>query len=125
MSPAVKYTLARIGVFLAVALALWPANLNIYLKLMLALVFSAAVSFLALRRWRDQMARQLADAVERRRAEKERLRTALAGDDRSPDRAADQAGGDRADADRAGADPADADRAGGDETGGKRPGPAG
>jgi hypothetical protein len=115
MSPAVKYTLARIGVFLAVALALWPASLNIYLKLMLALVFSAAVSFLALRRWRDQMARQLADAVERRRAEKERLRTALAGDDRTPDRTADQADADRA----------DADRAGGDETGGKRSGPAG
>ena len=74
MSPAVKYTLGRIGLFLAVLLALWPVELNIFLKLILALAFSAALSFLLLRGWRDQMAQQLADAAERRRAERERLR---------------------------------------------------
>lgn len=83
MSPAVKYTLGRIGLFVAVLLALWPVELNIFVKLLLALVFSAALSFFLLRGWRDEMGRQLADAAERRRAEKERLRSALAGEDES------------------------------------------
>ncbi len=55
--------------------------MNIFLKLMLALVFSAALSFFLLRGWRDEMAGEMADAAERRRTEKERLRSALAGDD--------------------------------------------
>lgn len=83
MSPAVKYTLGRIGLFMVVALALWPVDLNIFLKLMLAVVFSAALAFFLLRGWRDEMAQQLADAAERRKREKQRLRSALAGDERS------------------------------------------
>ncbi|GAB3965168.1 DUF4229 domain-containing protein [Plantactinospora veratri] len=85
MSPAVKYTLGRIGLFLAVALALWPVEMNLFLKLMLAVAFSAALAFFLLRGWRDEMAQQLAGAAEKRRAEKERLRAALAGDDRPTD----------------------------------------
>lgn len=81
MSPAVKYTLGRIGLFLVVMAALLPVPLNIFLKLMLAVVFSAAASFFLLRTWRDQMAEQVAGAVQRRQAEKERLRAALSGDD--------------------------------------------
>ncbi|MEE6261161.1 DUF4229 domain-containing protein [Plantactinospora sonchi] len=81
MSPAVKYTLGRIGLFVVVALALWPVEMNLFLKLMLAVAFSAALSFFLLRGWRDQMAQQLAGASERRRTEKERLRAALAGED--------------------------------------------
>jgi len=81
MSPAVKYTLGRIGLFVAVVLALWPITMNIFLKLMLAVVFSAAASFFLLRGWRDEMAGQIALSAERRRAEKERLRAALAGED--------------------------------------------
>ncbi|ROT34355.1 DUF4229 domain-containing protein [Micromonospora sp. HM5-17] len=81
MSPAVKYTLGRIGLFVAVFLPLWPVEMNVFLKLILALAFSAALSFFLLRGWRDEMARQLADAAERRRAEKDRLRAALAGED--------------------------------------------
>jgi hypothetical protein len=84
VSPAIKYTLGRIGLFVAAALALWPADLNIYLKLMLAVVFSAALSYFLLRRWRDQMTAQLAAAAQRRRADKDRLRSALAGDDQPP-----------------------------------------
>ncbi|SDZ36623.1 Protein of unknown function [Micromonospora pattaloongensis] len=84
MSPAVKYTLARIGLFVVVLVALWPTPLDLLIKLMLAVVFSAAVSFFFLRGLRDQMAQQLAEAAERRRAEKERLRSALAGDDQPP-----------------------------------------
>ncbi|WFE25501.1 DUF4229 domain-containing protein [Solwaraspora sp. WMMD791] len=81
MSPAVKYTLGRIGLFAVVVLALWPIGINIFLKLMIAVIFSAALSFFLMRGWRDEMAQQITEATERRRAEKERLRSALAGDD--------------------------------------------
>ncbi|MFK3981603.1 DUF4229 domain-containing protein [Micromonospora sp. NPDC050397] len=84
MSPAVKYTLGRIGLFLVVMAALLPVPMSIFLKLMLAVVFSAAASFFLLRTWRDQMAEQVAGAVQRRQAEKERLRAALSGDDDQP-----------------------------------------
>ncbi|HEY6596924.1 MAG TPA: DUF4229 domain-containing protein [Asanoa sp.] len=84
MSAAVKYTLGRIGLFLAVALALWPVELNIFVKLMLAVFVSAALSFFLLPTWRNEMAAQLAAAARRRRAEKDRLRSALAGDDEPP-----------------------------------------
>jgi hypothetical protein len=84
VSPAIKYTLGRIGLFVAAALALWPVDLNIYIKLMLAVVFSAALSFFLLKRWRDEMAEQLTAAAQRRRADKDRLRSALAGDDQPP-----------------------------------------
>lgn len=113
MKPAVKYTLGRIGLFLAVALALWPIEMNIFLKLMLAVAFSAALSFFLLRGWRDEMAQQLAGVTERRRADKERLRSALAGDDATGGNAAgddaagdDAAGGNAADGGTSTQDPA-------------------
>lgn len=81
MSPAVKYTLGRIGLFALVALALWPVDLNIFIKLMLAVVFSAALAYFLLRKWRDEMAGQMESAAQRRRAEKDRLRSALSGDE--------------------------------------------
>ncbi|WP_446217870.1 DUF4229 domain-containing protein [Micromonospora sp. IBHARD004] len=81
MSAAVKYTLGRIGLFVGVLAALWFVEMNMFLRLMLALVFSAALSFFLLRGWRDEMAGEMAESAERRRAEKERLRSALAGDD--------------------------------------------
>lgn len=88
MSAAVKYTLGRIGLFVVVLLGLWPVDMNVFLKLMVALAFSAALSFFLLRGWRDEMAEDMAGAAVRRRDEKERLRSALAGDDevdRGPD----------------------------------------
>ncbi|MCX4387221.1 DUF4229 domain-containing protein [Micromonospora peucetia] len=85
MSAAVKYTLGRIGLFVAVVAALWLVEMNIFLKLMLALAFSAALSFFLLKGWRDEMAEEMAVAAERRRAEKERLRSALAGEDQDPE----------------------------------------
>ncbi|MGN9811199.1 DUF4229 domain-containing protein [Micromonospora sp. BQ11] len=84
MSAAVKYTLGRIGLFVVVLAALLPTDLDIFLKLIVALAFSAAASFFLLRGWRDEMAEEMAAAAERRRAEKERLRSALAGDDQPP-----------------------------------------
>ncbi|GAB3068113.1 DUF4229 domain-containing protein [Micromonospora schwarzwaldensis] len=83
MSAAVKYTLGRIGLFVAVLAALWFVEMNMFLRLMLALVFSATLSFFLLKGWRDEMAGEMAEAAERRRAEKDRLRSALAGDDRT------------------------------------------
>ncbi|MEV7229012.1 MULTISPECIES: DUF4229 domain-containing protein [Polymorphospora] len=83
MSPGVKYTLGRLGLFLAVALVLWPVPLNLFVKLMLAVIISAALAFFLLRGLRDQMAEQLSDSVTRRRTEKEKLRSALAGDDQA------------------------------------------
>lgn len=81
MNAAVKYTLARVGLFLAVFAALLPVPMNLLLKLMLAVLASAGLSFVLFRGWRDDMAGYLAAAAARRRAEKERLRSALAGDE--------------------------------------------
>jgi hypothetical protein len=77
----VKYTLGRIGLFLLVLLPLWPLNMDLLLKLMIAVLASAGFSFFLLRKWREEVAQRLAHAAERRKAEKERLRSALAGDD--------------------------------------------
>lgn len=81
MSPVIKYTLARVGLFVAVFAALLPVSLDIFVKLLIALVASAGFSFILLRGLREQVANQMATAAERRKAEKERLRAALAGDD--------------------------------------------
>ena len=81
MSPVIKYTLARVGLFAAVFAALLPVDLDIFVKLLIALVASAGFSFILLRGLREQVANQMASTAERRKAEKERLRAALAGDD--------------------------------------------
>ena len=82
MSPVVKYTLGRIGLFVAVLLVLWPLDLNILIKMMVAVLVSAVLSIFVLRRWRNEwVASRCAGAVERRSAERERLRSALAGED--------------------------------------------
>jgi hypothetical protein len=78
-----KYTLARIGLFLVVAavLLLLPFELNLFLKLGIAVLISAVLALFLLRGMRDELAAQLASAADRRAAEKARLRDALAGDD--------------------------------------------
>jgi Protein of unknown function (DUF4229) len=81
MNPAVKYTLGRIAVFAVVFALLLPVPLNLLVKAMIALVASAGFAYFLLARWRNEMAERLGSAAERRRAEKERLRAALAGDD--------------------------------------------
>lgn len=84
MSAALKYTLGRIGLFLVVFAALLPVPANLFLKLMLAVLISAGLAYLLLRGWRDEMAAGLAGAAQRRKADKERLRAALAGDEEDP-----------------------------------------
>ena len=93
MSPAVKYTLGRIGLFVVVFVLLLPVPLNIFVKAMIALIASAAFSFFLLAKWREEMAEQLSAAAQRRAEEKKRLRAALAGDEDAAtagDRAADK-----------------------------------
>lgn len=99
MSPALKYSLGRIGIFVAVAVPavlLLPVD-NLLVKLMVAILASAVLSFFLLRRWRDDLAAQIQADARRRSQEKTRLRAALAGEDRQPgpdDDAAAPHGGD-------------------------------
>jgi Protein of unknown function (DUF4229) len=81
MNPALKYTLGRVGLFVLCAAALLPVPLNIWVKLMIAVVVSFALQFVLLRKWRLEMIGQVDEAMARRRREKEKLRAALAGDE--------------------------------------------
>jgi len=87
VNPGLKYAVGRIGIFVACAvpaLLLLPSGMNLLLKLLIALVVSAALSFFLLRRWRDEVAEQMSANARKKIAEKERLRSALAGDDEPP-----------------------------------------
>ena len=83
MSPLMKYTLARLAVFVVVAAALFyaPIELDPLLRLMIALLVSAIASYFLLGALRGRVGEQVAGAAERRAQKKERLRAALAGDD--------------------------------------------
>lgn len=81
MSPAIKYTLARVGMFVVIAAALYPLGLNLFLTMMIALLVSFPLSYFLLRRWRDQMAERIGATVEQHREQKEKLRAALSGED--------------------------------------------
>lgn len=99
MSPAVKYTLGRIGLFFAALLILLPfTQISLLLKVALAFLISATLSWFVLKGWREQYSLQLQNAVEKRKADKEKLRSALAGDDTpaADTPAADKAGPDDA-----------------------------
>ncbi|WP_127500171.1 DUF4229 domain-containing protein [Actinoplanes solisilvae] len=101
MHPAIKYTLARVGLFAVVLLLLSMFPLNILVSGMIAIVVSMVLSYFLLAKWRNQTNEQLAGALGRRAAEKQRLRAALAGDEDAAaegDRAGDKV---EPDADRA------------------------
>jgi membrane protein implicated in regulation of membrane protease activity len=83
VSPAIKYTLARLGLFVVVLALLWfVPNLDLLIKLMIAVLVSAIASWFLLKRMRDDVATQVESSIERRRQQKEELRGALAGDDK-------------------------------------------
>jgi hypothetical protein len=88
MSPIVRYTIARLALFVVVALVLLviPVQVNVLIKLAAALLITAALAYFLLRGLRDQVAEQLAGAARRRAERKERLRSALSGEDESTDR---------------------------------------
>jgi len=81
MNPFVKFTLGRVGLFVVISLALWPVPIDLLLKLMIAIMGSFALQFVVLRKWRTDMIGQVDEVASRRRAEKEKLRAALAGED--------------------------------------------
>lgn len=84
MTPGLKYALGRVGIFVAClvpAALLLPRDMNLFLKLMIALVLSAVLSFVLLRKVRDEVATQMSANSRRRVEQKEKLRSALAGDD--------------------------------------------
>jgi hypothetical protein len=90
VSPALKYSLGRIGIFVAVAvpvILLLPVN-SLLVKLLVAILTSAVLSYFLLRRWRDELAAQIQAGASRRSQEKAQLRDALAGDDPGPDASA-------------------------------------
>lgn len=81
MNPMVKFTLGRIGLFVLVALLLWPVPIDLLLKLMIAIIGSFALQFVLLRKWRQEMIGQVDQVANRRREEKAKLRAALSGED--------------------------------------------
>jgi hypothetical protein len=81
MTPFVKYTLGRVGLFVVIALLLWPVPLDLLIKLMIALIASFGLQFIVLRKWRLEMIDHVDKSVAKRRAAREELRSALAGDD--------------------------------------------
>jgi membrane protein implicated in regulation of membrane protease activity len=85
VSPALKYSIARLGLFALAAAVLFalPLPLDPLLRLMIAVLVSAALSWFLLRRWRDEVATQIAGASRRRAEARARLREALAGEDHS------------------------------------------
>ena len=89
MSPFMRYSLARLGIFVIVAAGLFfvPIQVDPLLRLMVALLVSAAVAYLLLGRLRMQVGEQVAGAAQRRADRKERLRSALAGEDTPDDSA--------------------------------------
>jgi hypothetical protein len=83
VKPTVKYTLGRLGLLAAAAVVLFaiPIQLHPLLRLMIAVLLSAVLSYFLLRRWRDEVADQIAGAARRRAEAREQLRAALAGED--------------------------------------------
>ena len=73
MSPAIRYTLARITIFLACLLLGWLLGLrdNPLLLLLIATTVSMFISLFVLRSMREQFAEQVADKVEHRTERKQ------------------------------------------------------
>lgn len=83
LSPLVRYSLARLGLFLATAavLVLAPAPVSLLPRLAVALLVAAVLSYVLLRGARERANADLADRARRRAEHKERLRQAMAGED--------------------------------------------
>jgi dipeptide/tripeptide permease len=83
VNPVVRYTLARLGLFIAVAavMLVLPIGLSLLLRLAIAVLVSAVLAYFLLGKLREETANQLAAAATRRAERKRQLRSALAGDD--------------------------------------------
>ena len=80
MSAGWKYSLARVGLFAVCVVAVLPLPLPLLVRLLIALLVSAPLSYLLLKRWRQEFAVQLDGRARRRREQREKLRSALRGD---------------------------------------------
>jgi hypothetical protein len=81
LAPAVTYTAGRIALFVVVGAVLFAVGFRGFLLPLLALAVSMPLSYLVLRKQREAFAVQVGHRLSRRRAEKEKLRAALRGDD--------------------------------------------
>lgn len=85
MNLQVKYFLARLGIFLLCAvpaLLLLPAEMDGLLKILIAFVVSAAISYFVLRDWAERAGESMVASRQRKKAERARLREALEGDEK-------------------------------------------
>ncbi|MER7003033.1 DUF4229 domain-containing protein [Dactylosporangium sp. NPDC000555] len=78
-----KYSLARLGLFAIVALAVLavPIDVGATLKLMIAVLVSAVLALFLLKGLRKEASVQAVGMAQRRADKRERLRAALNGDD--------------------------------------------
>ncbi|MDQ3990597.1 MAG: DUF4229 domain-containing protein [Actinomycetota bacterium] len=76
----VLYTLARLGLLAVIALLLVLAGVPVVVALLLALVVSLPLSVIVLPGLRARVNAGVAEMVQRRRAERDRLRAQLRGD---------------------------------------------
>lgn len=84
MNLQLKYFLARLGIFLLCAvpaLLLLPADMDNLLKILIAFVVSAAISYFVLRDWAEQAGESLLERRRRKKDERARLRATLEGND--------------------------------------------
>lgn len=84
LHPGVVYTLGRLAVFAGSVGVLALLGFRSWALLLGAAVLYAVGSIVLLRRQREAFARALAERAAERRAEKEKLRTLLRGDDEPP-----------------------------------------
>lgn len=83
MSPGIKYAFGRVGLFVVcggLALLLLPHDWNEFLRLLIGAAVSMVLSFFLLRRWGNEVAAQLTASSLRRMEQKQKLRSALAGE---------------------------------------------
>lgn len=81
MRPFVVYSLARVGVFLAVAAVLYPLGFRSWALTLVALLLSMPLSYVLLRRQRLAFAASVADRLERRAELRRRMSTETDGHD--------------------------------------------
>jgi len=81
LPPVLAYTLGRVACFAAVAAVLYLVGFRSWVLAMAALLLSMPLSWVLLRSQRSAFAVAVSHRAERRRAERERLRAALRGDD--------------------------------------------
>lgn len=79
LKPLVLYTLGRLAAFGLPLLILWAVGVDGFLAVVIALLVSVPLSYFGLRRQRDDVTAALHQRVQRKTADRERLRSRLRG----------------------------------------------